>query len=270
MSACRWRLPWAERRQRAFAWRWSMPSRRRAARLTPAPRRCRRRARACSPFSASGRELADGAQAITTIEITDSSLDARRRPHLLGFDDDLKPGESGAYMIENEDLVRALKSAVLREPAIEMLAPDSVTAFAATPFCYSSGACKRRQARGQAPHRRRRQALALARACRHQMRRLELPATRHRHHGGACEAASRQSRAAFPPRRSLRHAAAQGQSLLHRVDGRQDDGRGDHGGRRSDVPRRARRSASARGSATSRLPARANPSRSIFRSRAAS
>ena len=38
-------------------------------------------------------ELADGAQAIATIEITDSSLDARRRPHLLGFDDDLKPGE---------------------------------------------------------------------------------------------------------------------------------------------------------------------------------
>ena len=41
-------------------------------------------------------QLADGAQAITNIEITDSSLDARRRPHLLGFDDDLKPGESGA------------------------------------------------------------------------------------------------------------------------------------------------------------------------------
>jgi len=79
-------------------------------------------------------ELADGAQAIATIEITDSALDARRRPHLLGFDDDLKPGESGAYMIENEDLIRALKSAVLREPAIDMRAPDSVTAFAATPF----------------------------------------------------------------------------------------------------------------------------------------
>jgi 2-octaprenyl-6-methoxyphenol hydroxylase len=79
-------------------------------------------------------ELAQGAEAITTIEITDSSLDAKRRPHLLGFDDDLKPGESGAYMIENEDLIRGLKSAVLREPAIEMLAPDSITAFEATPF----------------------------------------------------------------------------------------------------------------------------------------
>jgi 2-octaprenyl-6-methoxyphenol hydroxylase len=78
--------------------------------------------------------LAGNAEAITTIEITDSSLDARRRPHLLGFDDDLKPGESGAYMIGNEDLIRGLRSAVLRAPAIEMLAPDSVTSFAATPF----------------------------------------------------------------------------------------------------------------------------------------
>lgn len=78
--------------------------------------------------------LAGNAEAITTIEITDSSLDAPRRPHLLGFDDDLKPGESGAYMIENEDLIRGLKSAVLREPAIEMLAPDSVVSFTATPF----------------------------------------------------------------------------------------------------------------------------------------
>ena len=78
--------------------------------------------------------LAGNAEAITTIEITDSSLDAPRRPHLLGFDDDLKPGESGAYMIENEDLIRGLKSAVLREPAIEMLASDSVVSFTATPF----------------------------------------------------------------------------------------------------------------------------------------
>ena len=78
--------------------------------------------------------LAGNAEAITTIEITDSSLDARRRPHLLGFDDDLEPGESGAYMIENDDLIRGLKKAVLSVPAIDMLAPDSVTSFAATPF----------------------------------------------------------------------------------------------------------------------------------------
>ena len=64
-------------------------------------------------------------------------------------------------------------------------APDSVTGFAATPSAIEAELAKRRQARGQASRRRRRQALALARACRHQMRGLELSATRHRHHGGA-------------------------------------------------------------------------------------
>ena len=77
-------------------------------------------------------ELAENAQAMLSIEITDSALDASRRPHLLGFDDELKPGDSGAYMIENEDLMRALRRAVKRTPAIDMIAPDSVTVFAAT------------------------------------------------------------------------------------------------------------------------------------------
>ena len=38
-------------------------------------------------------ELAENAQAMLSIEITDSALDASRRPHLLGFDDELKPGD---------------------------------------------------------------------------------------------------------------------------------------------------------------------------------
>jgi 2-octaprenyl-6-methoxyphenol hydroxylase len=79
-------------------------------------------------------ELAGNAEPIASIEITDSSLDAKRRPHFLGFDDDLRPGESGATMIENEDLIRALARAVAREPAIEIFAPDSITGFEATPF----------------------------------------------------------------------------------------------------------------------------------------
>jgi 2-octaprenyl-6-methoxyphenol hydroxylase len=77
-------------------------------------------------------ELAGNAQPITSIEITDSALDAALRPALLGFDDDLRPGESGAYMIENADLQRALVSAVARETAIEIFAPDSVTGYVTT------------------------------------------------------------------------------------------------------------------------------------------
>ena len=79
-------------------------------------------------------ELAGDAQPITSIDITDSSLDAPLRPHFLGFDDDLRPGEAGAYMIENADLARALSAALAREPAIAVFAPDSVTGFSATPF----------------------------------------------------------------------------------------------------------------------------------------
>src|SRR5262245_39274758 len=79
-------------------------------------------------------ELANDAQPIVSIDITDSSLDAPLRPHFLGFDDDLRPGESGAYMVENADLTRALSAALAREPGIALFAPDSVTGFSATPF----------------------------------------------------------------------------------------------------------------------------------------
>ena len=79
-------------------------------------------------------ELAGDAQPIASIDITDSSLNAPLRPHFLGFDDDHRPGESGAYMVENADLARALSAAVTREPAIAVFAPDSVTGFSARPF----------------------------------------------------------------------------------------------------------------------------------------
>ncbi len=72
--------------------------------------------------------------------------------------------------------------------------------------------------RGQSSRRRRRQALASPRARRHQMRRLVLSANRHRDHGRACAAASRQGRAAFPSLRTLRHSPAHRQPLVHRVD----------------------------------------------------
>jgi 2-octaprenyl-6-methoxyphenol hydroxylase len=78
-------------------------------------------------------ELAGNAEAITGIEVTDSAVDAARRPALLGFDDELRPGEPGAYMIENADLQRALVSVVAREGAIEIFAPDSVTGYVTTP-----------------------------------------------------------------------------------------------------------------------------------------
>lgn len=83
-------------------------------------------------------DLADGAEPITGIEITDSPLDAALRPHLLGFDVELRPGEAGAYMVENADLHRALSMAVSREGAIQPIAPDSVVDFVADPVGVSA------------------------------------------------------------------------------------------------------------------------------------
>ena len=77
-------------------------------------------------------ELAENAQPITSIEVTDSSLDVALRPHFLGFDDDLRRGHSGAYMIENAELHRPLRFAVAHEPAIETFAPESVAGYTAT------------------------------------------------------------------------------------------------------------------------------------------
>jgi 2-octaprenyl-6-methoxyphenol hydroxylase len=74
------------------------------------------------------------AQAIKTIEITDSALNAQLRPHFLGFDDELKSEGAGAFMVEHGDLQGVLAAAVVREPAIEMRAAERVTDFTADEF----------------------------------------------------------------------------------------------------------------------------------------
>ncbi len=73
------------------------------------------------------------AQPITSIEITDSSLEAARRPHFLGFDDEIEAGGAGAYMIENANLYGALADRVANEPVIETFTKDSVVDFATGP-----------------------------------------------------------------------------------------------------------------------------------------
>jgi 2-octaprenyl-6-methoxyphenol hydroxylase len=78
--------------------------------------------------------LAEKAQAIEAIEITDSSLQAGLRPHFLGFEVELKNDAARASMVEHGDLKRVLGEAVLHEPRIEIRAPDAVAAFATDDF----------------------------------------------------------------------------------------------------------------------------------------
>jgi len=74
-------------------------------------------------------ELEPNAQAISSIEITDSPLDAGLRQHFLGFEDELKAGEAAASIVESGDLSRMLADAVAGERAIDIIAPDTVDDF---------------------------------------------------------------------------------------------------------------------------------------------
>ena len=77
----------------------------------------------------SWQELEPHAQAISSIEITDSPLDAGLRQHFLGFEDELKAGETAASIVESGDLSRMLADAVAGERAIDIIAPDTVDDF---------------------------------------------------------------------------------------------------------------------------------------------
>jgi 2-octaprenyl-6-methoxyphenol hydroxylase len=78
--------------------------------------------------------LAPAAQPISSIEITDSPLEADLRSHFLGFDDELKGGEAAAFIVEAGPLNRVLSAAVTEEKAIDVIAPDLVSDFTAGPF----------------------------------------------------------------------------------------------------------------------------------------
>jgi 2-octaprenyl-6-methoxyphenol hydroxylase len=82
--------------------------------------------------------LAPNAQAISSIEITDSPLEADLRSHFLGFDDELKGGEATAYIVEAGPLNHALSAAVAEEKAIDVIAPDTVDGFRAGPFAVTA------------------------------------------------------------------------------------------------------------------------------------
>ena len=71
---------------------------------------------------------------ISSIDITDSPLNAELRPHFLGFDDELKSGEPAAYLVEYGALYQALEAAVRTEKSIEIFAPDTVVDYSTDDF----------------------------------------------------------------------------------------------------------------------------------------
>lgn len=74
--------------------------------------------------------LADKAEPIRQVELTDSALDAPVRPSLVTLDSEMTPsGEPTAYIVENADLLRALIASLEGAEQIRVFAPDRVAHF---------------------------------------------------------------------------------------------------------------------------------------------
>ncbi len=75
-------------------------------------------------------QLADAAQPVTSIDITDSSLESGVRPVLLTYDNVTGEGEAATHIVPNAALQDALKQAVKRLDAVTMIAPAEAQDFA--------------------------------------------------------------------------------------------------------------------------------------------
>lgn len=73
--------------------------------------------------------VADRAQPINRIEITDSPLEAAVRPLVLGFDMQLEGAGPAAHMVENRHLLAALRAHVLALESVTVVAPERVAGF---------------------------------------------------------------------------------------------------------------------------------------------
>ena len=74
--------------------------------------------------------LAEKAEPVRRIELTDSALDSAVRPSLINLDSEQTPtGEPTAYIVANADLLRALIASLEGAHDVRILAPDSVARF---------------------------------------------------------------------------------------------------------------------------------------------
>lgn len=76
-------------------------------------------------------QVEPASQAVSSIEITDSELDAGIRPTLLTYDNRTPAGEAASFIVPGSVLLQALTGAVARLTDIEVLAGATVTGYAA-------------------------------------------------------------------------------------------------------------------------------------------
>ena len=75
--------------------------------------------------------LAQKAQPIVDIEITDSELEQSRRPVFIYFDNALSAGEAASFMVESGRLRKTLLQHVLQDDNCTIFAPDEIDSFEA-------------------------------------------------------------------------------------------------------------------------------------------
>jgi len=73
--------------------------------------------------------LADHAQAVSDIEITDSSLGNAVRPPVLSYNNKVKDGEPASYILETSYLTEALLKSVSTDPAITLIGGAAIERF---------------------------------------------------------------------------------------------------------------------------------------------
>jgi len=74
--------------------------------------------------------VADVAQPVTSIEITDSTLETGVRPVLLTYDNVTGDGDPATYIVPNSTLQAALRQSVEVNPSVELFAPAEALGFA--------------------------------------------------------------------------------------------------------------------------------------------
>ncbi len=73
--------------------------------------------------------LADHAEAVTAVDITDASLEDAFRPILVSYDNTIEAGEPATYIIENARLTAAILAGALQRPSIVLLGGAAATGY---------------------------------------------------------------------------------------------------------------------------------------------
>ena len=184
--------------------------------------------------------IAEHAQPVTTIDITDSSLEDAFRPVLVSYDNTVEGGEPATYIVEHGRLHEALLAVAASRQSIVLLGGATAESFAADEHGVAVSLS------GRAPLRATLLVAAdggksrLREAAGIKVVRWSYPqagivtTVRHAepHHGRAVQH--------FLPGRAVRHPAADGQPLVHHLDGGGEPGTRRPGARRCRLSRRGR------------------------------